>query len=279
MAQTAQSEMILPSLFGDSANPYEIKPFNFFYSVVIHAAVMALMLYLATITVRVVNNPHASLNSILSTTLSLPPQLDRAAGGGGGGAHELLLASRGTPPKTSYEQVTPPTVHVAENPKLAVPPTVIVPDVNMARSASIGDLKGVLGPPSDGSGTGSGIGNGTGGGLGSGHGRGVGPGEGAGTGGGIYHVGGGVSQPRVIRQVEPEFSDEARKARFQGMVTVQAVIGVDGLVHDPKPLQALGMGLDEKALEALRQWRFEPAKKDGRPVPVYAILQVDFRLY
>lgn len=278
MAQAAQHEMILPTLFGDSADPYRVKPFNFLYSLVLHLAVVALAFYLATVTVRVVQNPHASLSSLLSSPISLPPQLTRAGGGGGGGAHELLLASKGAPPKTSYEQIAPPTVHVAENPKLAVPATVIVPNATMP-NAAIGDLKGVLGPASDGVGTGSGIGNGTGGGVGSGRGRGVGPGDIAGIGGGIYHVGGGVSSPRIIKQVDPEFSDEARKARYQGVVTIRAVIGPDGLVHDPKPMQSLGMGLDEKALEALKQWRFDPAKKDGKPVAVYAILEVNFRLY
>ena len=278
-SRAAQSDVILPTLFGEKGNPYPVRPFNFVYSLAIHTAVVAGLLYLASVTVRVVRNPSRAIQSLLTSTLDLPPQLTKAGGGGGGGARELLVASRGTPPKTNLEQIAPPTVHVAENPKLAAPPAVIVPNVELAHSATIGDLKGVLGPTSDGTGTGSGIGNGYGGGLGSGNGRGVGPGSIAGIGGGIYHVGGGVSQPRLIKEVDPEFSDEARKARFQGVVLVSVVIGPDGLVHQAQTLRPIGMGLDEKALEAARQWRFEPAKKDGRPVAVYAQIEVNFHLY
>jgi TonB family protein len=272
-----QTELILPSLFGDMANEYRVRPFHFVYSLLLHALAGAALLYMATVTVRVVNNPKASLNTIVSP-ISLPPAFEKPGGGGGGGARELLTASRGTPPLPSMEQLAPPTVHVLENPKLAAPLSVIVPD-QLASSSTVGDLKGVLGPASDGTGSGSGVGNGSGGGVGPGNGRGVGPGSVAGTGDKIYHLGGGISQPIVIRQVEPDFSDEARRAKYQGMVLVSIVIGADGLVHDAKLASPLGMGLDEKALEAARQWRFVPGMKDGRPVPVYAQIEINFHLF
>ncbi|MEO8726885.1 MAG: TonB family protein [Acidobacteriaceae bacterium] len=277
MMSPASTELILPSLFGDGANEYRVRPSNFLYSLLLHGAVIAAVLYLATVTVRVVNNPKASLSTLLAP-VSLPPAFERAGGGGGGGARELLPVNRGTPPKTSMEQIAPPTVHVMENPKLAAPSAVIVPQTLVASNA-IGDLKGVLGPASDGAGHGSGIGNGNGGGVGRGNGRGVGPGSTAGTGDKIYHPGGGISQPTVVRQVEPEFSDEARRAKYQGTVLVSIVIGADGLVHDARLASPLGMGLDEKALEAARQWKFLPGKKDGRPVAVYAQIEVSFHLY
>jgi TonB family protein len=132
---------------------------------------------------------------------------------------------------------------------------------------------------SDGTGSGSGMGNGNGGGIGSGNGRGIGPGSIAGIGDGVFRVGGGVSAPRVIKEVEPEFSEEARKAKYTGTVLVRVVIGPDGNVRSASVLSPVGMGLDEKAVEAAKQWKFDPARKDGRPVSVYAQIEVNFQLY
>ena len=150
----------------------------------------------------------------------------------------------------------------------------------MPQVGPIGDpLAKLAGPPSNGTGTGGGIGSGEGGGVGTGRGPGVGPGWGGGIGGGAYHVGGGVSAPKVIYRVDPEFSDEARKNKYQGTVLLKVIIGVDGKTHDIKVLRALGMGLDEKAVEAARLWRFEPGQKDGKAVPVEVNMEVNFRLY
>jgi TonB family protein len=140
-------------------------------------------------------------------------------------------------------------------------------------------LSKVLGTLSNGPGLGGGIGSGSGGGVGSGRGPGVGPGWGGGIGGGAYHVGGGVSAPKVIYRVEPEFSEEARKNKWQGTVILRVIIGVDGKTHDISVQRSLGMGLDEKAIEAARQWRFEPGEKDGKPVPVEVSMEINFRLY
>src|SRR6266576_4025893 len=107
---------------------------------------------------------------------------------------------------------------------------------------------------------GSGVGSGSGGGIGSGTGRGLGPGFGAGTGGGAFRVGGGVSPPKAIYQPDPEYSEEARKAKYQGVVVLAMVIGPDGRPRDIRVQRSLGLGLDEKAMEAVRSWRFEPAK-------------------
>jgi protein TonB len=98
-------------------------------------------------------------------------------------------------------------------------------------------------------------------------------------GGGAYRVGGGVSAPRAIYQPDPEYSEEARKAKFQGTVILWVIVGPDGRVHDMRVQRSLGMGLDEKALEAVKLWRFEPSRKDGQPVPVQINVEVNFRLY
>src|SRR5205807_10036865 len=132
--------------------------------------------------------------------------------------------------------------------------------------------------PSNGTGVRAGIGSGEGGGVGSGHGEGWGFGLGGGFGGGVFHVGNGVTAPRAIFSPEPDYSDEARKAKYQGTVILQAIIGPDGHPQNLHVARSLGMGLDEKAIEAVTHWRFEPGKKDGVPVPVVFNIEVDFYL-
>jgi len=96
---------------------------------------------------------------------------------------------------------------------------------------------------------------------------------------GIYHPGiNGVTIPKVIYSVSPEFSDEARAKRYQGSVLVSLIIGADGLPKNPRVVRALGMGLDEKAIEAVKQYRFKPAEKDGTPVAVQMNVEVHFIL-
>ena len=167
------------------------------------------------------------------------------------------------------------------NPALAVEPTVVMPDIRVAEPnlAALGDPKGVVGPASNGTGSGAGIGSGSGGGVGSGRGPGVGPGWGGGIGGGAYRVGGGVSAPRALYAPDPEYSEEARKAKYMGVVVLWVVVGPDGRVHDMRVQRSLGLGLDEKAMEAVRQWKFDPARKDGNPVAVQINVEVNFRLY
>jgi TonB family protein len=135
------------------------------------------------------------------------------------------------------------------------------------------------GPASNGIGSGGGIGSGSGGGIGAGEGPGLGPGRGGGFGGGVFKVGGGVSAPKVLEQPDPEYSEEARKAKYQGTVLLWLIVGPDGRPRDIKVSRALGMGLDQKAVEAVRKWKFQPAEKDGRPVAVQINVEVNFRLY
>lgn len=97
-------------------------------------------------------------------------------------------------------------------------------------------------------------------------------------GGGAYRIGGGVSAPTILHKVEPEYSEEARKAKFQGTVLIFIVVDELGNPRDLKVIRPLGLGLDQKALEAVQQWKFNPGKKDGRPVAVQATIEVNFRL-
>jgi periplasmic protein TonB len=213
----------------------------------------------------------------------LKPSKTQVGGGGGGGDRDVLQASKGKLPKFAMEQITPPAVVLRnEHPKLPVEATIVIPpEVKLASNnmPNIGDPMSGAVLPSNGTGSGSGIGSGSGGGIGSGKGPGFGPGEGGGTGGGVFHVGGGVSAPRVIYQPDVEFSDEARKAKYQGTCVLALVVGPDGRPRDIRVTSSLGMGLDEKAMEAARKYRFEPAMKDGHPVAVEIGLEVDFHLY
>ncbi len=210
---------------------------------------------------------------------------DQIGGGGGGGDHDKLVAPRGKLPKLAMTQITPPAMVIRnDNPKLVVPPTVVVPpEVKMASAAALnfGDPRSALpaGPASNGTGMGGGIGSGSGGGIGSGTGPGVGPGFGGGTGGGIFRVGSGVSAPKALYQPEPDYSEEARKAKYQGVVVLWLIVDSNGKPRDVRVARSLGMGLDQKAIEAVRQWRFDPAKKDGTPVAVQINVEVSFHLY
>jgi len=162
-------------------------------------------------------------------------------------------------------------------PTIVVPPDIKLPQPNVPDLGS--PLSHLPSVPSNGTGSGGGIGSGSGGGVGSGEGPGYGPGYGGGTGGGVFKVGGGVSAPKVIYQPDPEYSEEARKAKFQGTCVLWLIVGPDGKPRDVQVRRTLGLGLDEKAMEAVRNWRFEPAYKDGKPVAAQISVEVSFRLY
>jgi TonB family protein len=133
-------------------------------------------------------------------------------------------------------------------------------------------------PPSQGSGAGGGTGSGQGTGIGEGSGSGIGPGEGGGMGGGPYRPGSGVEPPRLLREVRADYTDEARRANVSGEVVLEIVVRRDGTVGDVKILQRLGSGLDQRAVQAVRQWRFAPARMKGAPVDVIVEVSVEFKL-
>jgi periplasmic protein TonB len=214
----------------------------------------------------------------------LPPGAKKAGGGGGGGAHELLPASKGKLPKFSLTQIVPPKVKPPDNPKFAATPTVLgMPDMKLAspNMSNWGDPMSKVTNDSNGPGSGNGIGSGNGTGIGSGSGGGVGPGEGGGAGGGIFNAGtGGYGIPACIYCPQAQFSDEAVKAKYQGTVLLQAIITPDGRATEIRVLKGLGLGLDEKAVEAVRTWRFKPAAgPNGKPASVRQTIEVTFHLY
>lgn len=269
---------------------YDYKKNGVVGSTVVHVILLGLIIggtILAGRVVQQVTKPHETVTLIAPSedVPPLPPSKTQVGGGGGGGDRDKLQAPKGKLPKLSMEQITPPAMVVRnDNPKLAVEPTVVVPpQIKMASNnlPTLGDPMSHLpsGPPSNGTGSGGGIGSGNGGGVGSGEGPGVGPGRGGGIGGGVFRVGGGVSAPRAIATPDPEYSEEARKAKYQGVCVLMLVVGPDGKPRDIRVARQLGMGLDEKAIEAVKNWRFDPAMKDGKPVAVAINVEVSFRLY
>jgi TonB family protein len=267
---------------------YNYKKNGVLSSTVLHIVALAVIIggtILARSWVKTVTEQKQVVTLIAPADMPpLSPSKTQVGGGGGGGDRDKVIATKGKPPKFAMEQIAPPTVVVRnEHPKLAVEPTVIVPpQVKMASNMpNLGDPTSPAMPslPSNGIGSGGGIGSGTGTGVGSGTGAGVGPGRGGGTGGGVFRIGGGVSAPKELYAPDPEYSEEARKAKYQGVCVLYVEVAPDGTTHNIHVVRSLGLGLDEKAIEAVRNWKFEPAQKDGRPVTVAVNVEVNFHLF
>jgi protein TonB len=276
------SETILPTLYGSGNDTYPIHQRSFAASVLVHVSALALVVASAVWAANQERlKPVVTSKLIMLSDYPLPPAANESHGGGGGGANDKPHASNGHPPRFSSEQLAPPTVVVRNpQPKLPVDPTVIgPPTVTFPQTGSMGDPLSAALIPSNGIGTGGGIGDTSGTGVGSGKGPGVGPGGPGGIGGGPYQVGGGVSAPHLIFDPEPQYSEEARRAKFQGSVVLSVVVGADGCPQNVQVRRSLGMGLDEKAIETVRTWRFAPAMKDGLPVSVQVSIEVNFRLF
>lgn len=204
-----------------------------------------------------------------------PPVMPKAERiGGGGGQHDLSPVTQGHLPKLAQQQITPPKAPPTQAPKLAVEPTVVVQkDLKLADN-----MMPNLGMPNSNL-KGFSMGNGNGTGIGSGDGAGIGPGSGGNIGGGVMHVGGSVRPPSVIYQVDPEFSEEARKAKFSGNVQVYLIVDANGNPSHVRVVRGVGMGLDEKAVEAVRQYKFKPAMMNGKPVAVDLYIDVNFQIF
>jgi len=260
-AKNPPENLVLPTLFGAGYGTYQVRPENFVLSVVTHALVIALGLLLVHFGYQtVVKPPDKAKYDLTEIAPYIPHVGTKAGGGGGGGDASKLKASAGT------------------QAKIVMQPT-IVADLKFPQTTQMGDPLSKLMIPSNGAGVGSGIGSGSGGGLGSGDGRGLGPGTGGNFGGGLFHVGNGVSAPVPIFSPDPDYSEEARKAKYQGTVVLTVIVGPDGRVHNAKVARSLGMGLDEKAIEKVMVWKFKPATKDSKPVAVEVSVEVQFNLY
>jgi TonB family protein len=190
------------------------------------------------------------------------------------------------PPRPEPPKIEPLIVETPKppEPKPPEPQAVKAPVVPVPTDLydAIGKLEqrqsGPPSPPSQGPGTGGGVGSGSGVGVGEGSGGGIGPGTGGGTGGGPYQPGAGIDPPTVVREVRPTYTDEARRQAIEGDVLLEIVVRRDGSVGNVRVRRTLGAGLEQRAIDAVRQWRFSPAKKGGVPVDVVVDVAVEFKL-
>jgi len=214
----------------------------------------------------------------------LAPGKDTAHGGGGGGERSVIPPSRGKLPKFNWTQIAAPAVRAQQNAKLEVTPNLLGPPQLNVPSPNLpnwGDPIQKAITDSSGSGGGAGIGTGYGGGIGSGGGGGYGPGSEGGAGGGVFDGGThGYGFPSCLLCPRADFSDEAVKAKYQGVVVLIAIITPDGRATEIHISKGLGLGLDQKAIDAVRNWRFKPALgPDGKPAAVRVPIEVEFHLY
>ncbi len=212
-------------------------------------------------------------------------------GGGGGGGNKSIEPPRPaelpgkdkiTVPVMKTPDVTPqpePPKDVPQEQVFNIPAQLMAANENTLVGAMEG-MQTSNSPTAQGSGTGGGAGTGTGTGIGPGSGSGLGPGWGGGTGGGAYRLGAGIETPVLLRDVKPNYTAAAMRAKVQGVVVLECVIGVDGTVSECDVVRSLdaSYGLDQEAVKAAKQWRFRPGRRQGQPVPVLATFEVSFNL-
>jgi TonB family protein len=239
--------------------------------------IAAVALLFAMFASPVVQNVIRTSDSIILNPFQpkLPVANTKAGGGGGGGQRAPTPVTKGAAPKFAPKPFMLPAIAVPK-PLLPVVPIISAPAPQIDASV-YGDPLSKLNDNSAGQGI-NGLGQGKGGGAGNGSGDGFGYGSGGGSGGGVYRAGGDVSSPILISKVEPEYSEEARRAKYSGAVLLSVIIDEQGVPQDIRVVRPLGLGLDEKAIEAVRHWRFRPGVHNGKPVRVRASIEVTFRL-
>ncbi len=259
-------------------------------SVASHVVGVALVMFLVSIAPPPATFPLQALDRENYDIVWLPEE--GPGGGGGGGGNESLEPPRqvempgrdaiSLPVAKPPDVVQPPREEAPEPPPID---SLNIPAVAMASGLEHipGTLTGIPDPgsTSQGSGSGGGAGTGRGTGIGPGQGSGLGPGWGGGTGGGAYRPGAGITNPRLIREVRPNYTADALRAKIQGEVLIEAIVLPDGTVGDAHVIRSLDpvFGIDEEALRTARQWRFVPGTKGGVPVPVIVTIAISFRLY
>ncbi len=262
--ELTSAPVAVKDIWGQGTNPKRVAA-----SVLIHAGVFALLIAIGT---NDKVQKALKITPLIAPTVVKPMEA-KPNHGGGGGSRSPLPALKAQLPKPAPKQFVPPLVTI-EHPALVMDASLIAPpDAWAAPTGAIGNPLGQIGG-GGGFGSGGGIGNGRGTGIGNGNGSGA----GGGNGGGVYSVGNGITAPSVISKVDPEYSEEARKAKYSGSVMLSIVVNTEGKAEQIKVVKSLGMGLDEKAIEAVMKWRFYPGKKNGVAVAVRAQIEVNFRL-
>lgn len=270
------------------ADPMAVQrdPRTSILSAIMHVAILALLIWFAMQArqhfvppVKVAVVP-LEIQPMIPVTAPAPKTM---GGGGGGGARQVVPPTQGHLPKIEKTPMMPVETLKVDHPRLVAQPAIAMPKQVKMPMTNAMPMLGMPSSPqvavvSQGSGSGGGFGVAHGGGIGGGIGAGAGPGTGGGYGGGVMSVGGGVSAPRLIHSVEPQYTDAARQARQEGTVSIQLIVDPRGLPEDVHVVKSLGDGLGQKAVEAVRQYRFAPAMYRGHAVAVQMVIDVAFHL-
>ncbi|MGA2351025.1 MAG: energy transducer TonB [Terracidiphilus sp.] len=236
-------------------------------SIVLNAGILALLL-VAVVKPMIEKAKQPVVVTPVDLTDYKAPQAAAPAGGGGGSPDKIEAIKGRIPPRAETPQITaklePPTPTINVQNDIVIPDNPTLPNFGVSNSTNVKLASG---------------GNGRGIGMGNGNGSGLGDGSGGGTGGGVYKPGGDVSYPILLNEVQAEFSDEARRNKYQGVVLINILVDAQGKPQNPRVVRALGEGLDEKAIEAVMKYKFKPCMKDRRPVPCSVPIEVDFNLY
>ena len=280
-----------PSLFSSRARRAAHARAPFAISTLAHAGMIAAVVIATTFGMRVqtASDDRLEPQKLRLVYLALPGP----GGGGGGGGLKMQapppkaqrkgrqalsspLPARQPPPAPAPPK-EPPLPEVKPEPLPPVQaPVVTVPSDPRDRPGVLEEV-----PPradSRGQGTEGGVGSGAGTGIGEGEGSGIGDGSGGGTGGGPYRPGSGISPPSLLREVKPDYTEEARTRGVEGDVVMEIVVRRDGSVGDVRLLQGLGHGLDARAVQAVREWRFSPGRRRGVPVDVLVEVAMEFKI-
>jgi periplasmic protein TonB len=262
----------------------------------VHAGIAALLVFLAGLNfapraaaLRLEDRPNELMRMVFLQTPG------PGGGGGGGGLQQPKPAPKAM--REGTHRISSP-VPLRKEPKPIVPapappepkpepplkseplPVVVAPIITAPADPHnrVGVLEQTTADADNhGAGKGGGAGTGTGTGLGAGDGSGIGPGSGGGTGGGPYRGGSGIEAPRLLREVKADYTEDARQRNITGEVVMEIVVRRDGSIGDVRVIKGLGGGLNDRAIQAVRQWRFAPATRQGTPVDVIVEVAVEFK--
>jgi TonB family protein len=277
-----QSSIAAYDPMGGGTNPWAIGT-----ATAMNAGVLALLILLG---MRTTNShlpaaiPTTEIH-LKDFTLIAPASQSMAHGGGGGGSNALTDPAQGRLPERAVDPIVPPKQPVIDHPQLAVDAAIAVPaEVKLPDDPTLQHIGAptskVVTLDPGGQGKHGGIGSGSDGGDGPGKGPGYGPGSDGGFGGDTYSPGvGGVSYPVATFAPTAEFSDEARRHKYEGICVIAIVVDAHGNPTHLHVARSLGMGLDEKALEAVRRYHFKPAMKNGKPVASFVNVEINFHLF
>lgn len=241
-------------------------------SLLIHAVILGALVYAYTHRQQIVQTVTAANEKLEFIFLDQPKP---GPGGGGGGRPK----DPAPPRKAEIVAAKPPAPIPQPKPVDVPPPPVTVPIQTPTAVETLPGTLSQIDPTVVATGTGGG-GRGTG--IGTGTGSGVGEGSGGGFGGGVYNIGNGVTSPVLVREVKPNYTGDAMRAKLQGVVEMEAVVLPDGSV-DPRSIKITrsldsSFGLDQQAIIAVKQWRFRPGIHKGQPVPVRVNVELTFTL-